>query len=126
MGIFDKIKDEAEKLMQSHSDDSQQADQDGQDTQNMPDQDEGQGQGQGQGQSGMDMQNSGDARQDMQTAQNTIRPQGGAQDMNTDQSQGMSQDQGMDQNQGMSDQGTSDQASDPAADQDQNQGQGLG
>jgi hypothetical protein len=77
MGIFDKIKEEAEKLMQKDPDAAQQAKQAGQDA----------------------MHNRGDLGQDMKSAQNTIKQQGGSQDPDTDPGQtGDTVDHNMDQN----------------------------
>jgi len=58
MGIFDKIKDEAEKLRQKNPDAAEQAKQAGQDAVHDP----------------------GNLGQDMKAAQDTVRPQGGAAD----------------------------------------------
>jgi hypothetical protein len=87
MGIFDKIKDEAEKLMQKNPDAAQQAEQTGQDAAHDP----------------------GNPGQDMKAAQDMIRPQGGAGDaadgaMNQadmpDQAADQAMDQSMDREQG--------------------------
>ena len=65
MGIFDKIKDEAEKLMQKDPDAAKQAQQAGQDAMHNPD----------------------NLGQDMKAAQNTVKQQGGSQDPNMDPGQ---------------------------------------
>jgi hypothetical protein len=62
MGIFDKIKEEAEKLTQKNPDAAQQAEQMGQDAVHDP----------------------GNLGQDMKTAQDTIKQQGGGQDQSMD------------------------------------------
>jgi hypothetical protein len=115
MGIFDKIKEEAEKLTQHNSGDTQQAAETGQDMQN-------------QGQQDMDTQNPGDVRQDMQTAQSTIRPQGSPQDTMGGQDPLGGQDpMGHDAvTEDVMGEDTLNQGRDPAMDQDQNQGQGQG
>jgi hypothetical protein len=105
MGIFDKIKEEAEKLTQHKSGDTQPANE-----------------------AGQDMQNPGDVRQDMQTAQSTIKPQGSPQDTMGGQDPTGNQDpMGHDiVSEDVMGEDTLSQGHDPAMDEDQNQGKGQG